>query len=94
MNRTRASELRALAPLLLAGCADDSAPKLTPAEDWATEAEYEIGDRIQDDAFFGPHLTVPESFQPLDVTASHVWGIRRDELDVGYVTGLRLVPRQ
>ena len=27
-----------------------------------------------------------------DVTATHVWGIRRDELDVGYVTGLRLVP--
>ena len=26
------------------------------------------------------------------VTATHVWGIRRDELDVGYVTGLRLVP--
>ena len=39
-------------------------------------------------------ITVPESFQPLDVTATHVWGIRRDELDVGYVTGLRLLPVQ
>lgn len=37
-------------------------------------------------------ITVPASFQPLDVTATHVWGIRRDELDVGYVTGLRLRP--
>lgn len=37
-------------------------------------------------------ITVPESFQPLDVTATHVRGVRRDELDVGYVTGLRLVP--
>lgn len=37
-------------------------------------------------------ITVPASFQPRDVTATHVWGIRRDELDVGYVTGLRLVP--
>ena len=32
--------------------------------------------------------------QPRDVTATHVWGIRRDELDVGYVTGLRLIPGQ
>ncbi len=39
-------------------------------------------------------ITVPESFQPLDATATHVWGIRRDELDVGYVTGLRLLPGQ
>ena len=37
-------------------------------------------------------ITVPASFQPRDITATHVWGIRRDELDVGYVTGLRLVP--
>lgn len=39
-------------------------------------------------------ISLPESFQPLDVTDTHVWGIRRDELDVGYVTGLRLVPIQ
>lgn len=39
-------------------------------------------------------ITVPASFQPLDVTATHVWGVRRDELDVGYVTGLRLLPGQ
>ena len=39
-------------------------------------------------------ITVPESFQPLDVTATHVWGVRRDELDVGYVTGMRLLPGQ
>ena len=36
-------------------------------------------------------VTVPESFQPRDVNATHVWGLRRDELDVGYVTGLLLV---
>ena len=39
-------------------------------------------------------ITVPESFQPLDVTTTHIWGVRRDELDVGYVTGLRLLPVQ
>ncbi len=39
-------------------------------------------------------ITVPESFEPRDVTATHVWGVRRDELDVGYVTGLRLLPGQ
>ncbi len=39
-------------------------------------------------------ITVPESFQPLDVTTTHIWGVRRDELDVGYVTGLRLLPGQ
>lgn len=39
-------------------------------------------------------ITLPESFEPLDATAAHVWGIRRDELDVGYVTGLRLLPGQ
>ena len=49
---------------------------------------------VQKGADDGPirRITVPESFQPRDVTATHVWGIRRDELDVGYVTGLRLVP--
>ena len=36
-------------------------------------------------------VVAPESFQPLDVNATHVWGIRRDELDVQYVAGMRLV---
>ncbi len=51
---------------------------------------------VRKGAVDGPikRITVPESFQPLDVTATHVWGIRRDELDVGYVTGLRLLPVQ
>ena len=39
-------------------------------------------------------IAVPASFEPRDVTGTHVWGIRRDELDVGYVTGLRLLPGQ
>ena len=26
----------------------------------------------------------------MDVNATHVWGFRRDELDVEYVAGLRL----
>ena len=39
-------------------------------------------------------ITVPESFQPRDVNATHVWGIRYDELDVSYVVGLRLLPGQ
>ena len=34
----------------------------------------------------------PEWFAPSDVNATHVWGIRRDVLDVAYVAGLRLVP--
>lgn len=32
----------------------------------------------------------PEWFVPSDVNDTHVWGIRRDELDVAYVAGLRL----
>ncbi len=32
----------------------------------------------------------PESFVPHDVNDTHVWGVRRDEMDVGYVVGLRL----
>ncbi|MCY4574104.1 MAG: 6-bladed beta-propeller [Gemmatimonadetes bacterium] len=36
-------------------------------------------------------LVLPERFAPMDVNATHVWGIRRDELDVQYVAGLRLV---
>lgn len=77
MSDRRATVLRALAALLLAGCADDGALKLTTAEDWATEAEYEIGDRIEDDAFFGPHLDVRaaadgSTVYVLDLQASEV----------------------
>ena len=36
-------------------------------------------------------IVVPESFRPLDADASHVWGVRTDELGVQYVAGLRLV---
>lgn len=36
-------------------------------------------------------VVLPERFRPLDVNATHVWGVRRDELDVQYVMGLRLV---
>ena len=35
-------------------------------------------------------VVLPERFRPLDVNATHVWGIRWDELDVQYVAGLRL----
>lgn len=35
-------------------------------------------------------VVLPERFRPLDVNATHVWGIRWDELDVQYVVGLRL----
>ena len=35
-------------------------------------------------------VVLPERFRPMDVNATHVWGIRRDELDVQYVVGLRL----
>ena len=35
-------------------------------------------------------VVIPERFRPLDVNATHVWGIRLDELDVQYVAGLRL----
>lgn len=58
MSRTWTGNACTIAPLLLAACADDSALTLTLTEDWATEAAYEIGDQIQDDAFFGPHLDV------------------------------------
>ena len=34
----------------------------------------------------------PESFVPHDVNDTHVWGIRRDELEVVFVVGLRLEP--
>ncbi len=36
-------------------------------------------------------VVLPERFRPLDLNATHVWGVRTDELDVQYVAGLRLV---
>ena len=39
-------------------------------------------------------IVVPESFRPRDVNATHVWGIRHDEMDVQYIAGLRLVPTE
>lgn len=36
-------------------------------------------------------IVVPESFRPLDANATHVWGVRTDEMGVEYVAGLRLV---
>ena len=35
-------------------------------------------------------VVLPERFRPMDVNATHVWGVRRDELEVQYVAGLRL----
>ena len=36
-------------------------------------------------------VVLPERFRPMDVNATHVWGVRRDEMEVNYVAGLRLV---
>ena len=36
-------------------------------------------------------ITLPESFNPRDVTETHVWGERRDELGIAYVVGRRLI---
>ena len=35
-------------------------------------------------------IVVTESFSPRDANATHVWGVRTDELGVQYVAGLRL----
>lgn len=47
--------------------------------------------RKREDA--GPirRIVVPESFSPRDASATHVWGVRTDEMGVQYVAGLRLV---
>ena len=37
-------------------------------------------------------ITLPESFYPRDVTDTHVWGERVDELGVQYIVGRRLIP--
>lgn len=37
-------------------------------------------------------ISLPESFNPRDVTDTHVWGTRTDELGVQYVVGRRWVP--
>ena len=36
-------------------------------------------------------IIVPESFSPRDANATHLWGVRTDEMGVQYVAGLRLV---
>ena len=36
-------------------------------------------------------ITLPEWFNPRDVTETHVWGERRDELGIEYVVGRRLI---
>ena len=36
-------------------------------------------------------VLLPAGFRAMDATATHVWGVRRDELGVEYVAGLRLV---
>ena len=38
-------------------------------------------------------VLLPESFIFWDMTDTHVWGVRKDELDINYVVGRRLVPR-
>ena len=36
-------------------------------------------------------VLVPRGFRLMDATETHVWGIRRDSLDIPYVVGRRLV---
>ena len=36
-------------------------------------------------------ITLPEWFNPRDVTETHVWGERRDELGIEYVVGRRMI---
>lgn len=36
-------------------------------------------------------VLLPEWFEVLDATETHVWGIWKDELDINYVVGRRLV---
>ena len=47
--------------------------------------------RKRDDEGPIQRIVVPESFRPLDANATHVWGVRTDEMGVQYVAGLRLV---
>ncbi len=37
-------------------------------------------------------VLLPEGFQLMDATETHVWGVWKDELDINYVVGRRLVP--
>lgn len=37
-------------------------------------------------------VLLPEGFQLMDATDTHVWGVSKDELDISYVVGRRLVP--
>lgn len=36
-------------------------------------------------------ILLPTSFSPYDATDTHVWGVRRDDFDVRYVVGRRLI---
>ncbi len=38
-------------------------------------------------------VLLPDWFLVMDATDTHVWGVWRDELDINYVVGRRLVPR-
>lgn len=68
---------------------------MSNGEIWFRPAGYEdpgmwYAVRKRDDE--GPirSVVLPERFRPLDVNATHVWGVRRDEMEVQYVAGLRL----
>ncbi|MDE2794092.1 MAG: hypothetical protein OXL34_04650 [Gemmatimonadota bacterium] len=37
-------------------------------------------------------VLLPEGFELMDATDTHVWGVWKDELDINYVVGRRLVP--
>ena len=46
-----------------------------------------------DDQLPPRRVLLPDWFVLLDATDTHVWGVWRDELDINYVVGRRLVPR-
>ena len=73
----------------LGACADrgDDAPALTPVEEWSAEPEYDFGDQFEGDALF---TYVTDVRPTADGSRVHVMGVRRDELEVQYVVGLRL----
>ena len=37
-------------------------------------------------------VLLPEAFELMDATDTHVWGVWQDELDISYVVGRRLIP--
>ena len=61
-------------------------PARSPAPGvWYAVRRGEIEDPIR-------RITLPESFNPRDVTDTHVWGERVDELGVEHMVGRRLIP--